>query len=76
MTTQCVYRFSMECVWQVLIAVLVAIFTALLVLKLYLESIKGKCTSTVDLSGKVAIVTGANTGETSLYNIYSNFIDK
>jgi hypothetical protein len=52
----------MDIVWQILIAVFIVILTALVILKLYVESIKGKCTSDVDLSGKVAIVTGANTG--------------
>ncbi|XP_060072963.1 retinol dehydrogenase 14-like [Ylistrum balloti] len=33
-----------------------------LVLKIYLEIIKGKCTSKADLTGKTAIITGANSG--------------
>ncbi|XP_060575354.1 retinol dehydrogenase 11-like [Ruditapes philippinarum] len=52
----------MDIVWQILIAVFIVILTSLVILKLYLESIKGKCTSDVNLLGKVAIVTGANTG--------------
>lgn len=53
----------MELFWQVVIAIVIVLLTALVSLKLYLISIKGKCTSQADLSGKVAIVTGANTGE-------------
>lgn len=53
----------MELIWQVVIAIVIVLLTALVSLKLYLISIKGKCTSQADLCGKVAIVTGANTGE-------------
>ncbi|XP_033757384.1 retinol dehydrogenase 11-like [Pecten maximus] len=32
------------------------------IFKIYLQMVKGKCTSKADLTGKVAIVTGANSG--------------
>ncbi|XP_053407649.1 retinol dehydrogenase 12-like isoform X7 [Mercenaria mercenaria] len=52
----------MEMFWQIVVAVFIVLLSALAILKVYLDSIKGKCTSSTDLSGKVAIVTGANTG--------------
>lgn len=36
--------------------------TVMLALKVYVERIKGVCTSRADLTGKTVIVTGANTG--------------
>ena len=53
-------------VWQILGLVVVV---PMVLLKIYLESIKGKCTSKADLTGKTAIVTGANTGMATLYLI-------
>lgn len=61
----------MELIWQVVIAIVIVLLTALVSLKLYLISIKGKCTSQADLCGKVAIVTGANTGEFNCAYIYA-----
>ncbi|XP_052228916.1 retinol dehydrogenase 11-like isoform X2 [Dreissena polymorpha] len=52
----------MDLLWQILLAVLVVMVTCLVVVKVYVESIKGHCTSTRDLTGKVALITGANTG--------------
>ncbi|OWF49544.1 retinol dehydrogenase 14-like [Mizuhopecten yessoensis] len=46
-------------VWWWLLAV---VGIVAVVIKIYMEMIKGKCTSKADLTGKTAIVTGANSG--------------
>jgi len=60
----------MHLVWQILIGILLVLSACLIGIKIYLTLIKGVCKSTIDLTGKVALITGANTGKVYMY-IYS-----
>ncbi|XP_053407880.1 retinol dehydrogenase 11-like isoform X2 [Mercenaria mercenaria] len=57
----------MDLVWQIIISVLTALLVSVLIILKYLharyvETTYARCTSSTDLSGKVAVVSGANTG--------------
>ncbi|KAL4232049.1 Dehydrogenase reductase SDR member 13 [Mactra antiquata] len=52
----------METIWLISQVIGAVVVVGLIILKIYLISIKGICTSTVSLAGKITIVTGANTG--------------